>query len=175
MNTFGITGTEQILLGVYLIAHGLIHIVFLFYFNDKKTNVFTGWSGKSWLLSKFLSGSLIKPIGYIIWASISVLFVISGLAILDIPDIGNFLVTLLVFVCCLAIVAFLVFFNDLYPTPYHWILGAIIDVIILAFILFFSNNVQLLLIVLIAIWLYGMFVHTKIVSLFITKSTTNQF
>ena len=87
LNTFGITETEQILLSVYLIAHGLIHIVFLFYFNDKKTNIFTGWSGKSWLLGKFLSDNLIKPLGYIMWVSISVLFVISGLAILDVPDI----------------------------------------------------------------------------------------
>ena len=173
MNTFGITGTEQILLSVYLIAHGLIHIVFLFYFNDKKTNIFTGWSGKSWLLGKFLSDNLIKPLGYIMWVSISVLFVISGLAILDVPDIGNLLVPLLVFVCCLAIAAFVVFFNDLYPTPYHWILGAIIDFVILAFIVFFSNNAQLLLIALIAIWLYGMFIHTKIVSQFTTISASN--
>ena len=173
MNTLSITGTEQIFLGVYLIAHGLIHVVFLFYFKDKKTNIFTGWSGKSWLLSKFLSDKLIKPLGYLIWVSISALFVISGLAIMDVPDIGNLLVPILVFVCCLAIIAFGVFFNDLYPTPYHWILGAIIDVIILVFIVFFSSNVQLLLVVLIAIWLYGMFFHMKILSSFTSISVAN--
>ena len=59
MNSLGITGTEQIFLGVYLIAHGLIHVVFLFYFKDKKTNVITGWSRKSWLLDKMVSRGVI--------------------------------------------------------------------------------------------------------------------
>ena len=173
MNSLGITGTEQIFLGVYLIAHGLIHVVFLFYFKDKKTNVFTGWSRKSWLLGNVLSENPIKIIGYILWISISGIFTISGLAVLDIVKIGNYLESLLIFVCILGIVAYLLFFNDLYPTPYHWILGLVIDLYILAFLVLFSSNVQILLIVLVAIWLYGMFFHIKIISSFTSKNVSN--
>lgn len=169
MNSIGIIGTEQIILGIYLLAHGLIHGIFLFYFKDNKTNVFTGWSGKSWLLSKLLSDGLVKSIGYMIWVSIIILFSISGLAILDLLKIGHLLVPILGFVCCLAIIGYILFFKDLFPTPYHWILGTIIDLSILVFIIFFKTDIQILLIVLIAIWLYGIFFHIKIVSHFTTN------
>lgn len=174
MNSLGITGTEQIFLGVYLIAHGLIHIIFLFYFKDNKTNVLTGWSGKSWLLNNLLSDGLIKLIGRILWISVAILFTVSGLAVIDLIKIGDSLTPLLILTCIVGIIPFVIFFKDLYPTPYHWILGLLIDVIILAFILLFSNQVQFLLILLIAIWLYGMFIHTKIISQFTSENTSNQ-
>ena len=173
MNSLGINGYEQIFLGLYLIAHGLIHIIFLFYFKDQNTNIFTGWSGKSWLLGKILSDKLIKIIGSIIWLSIAGLFVISGFAIADLPNIGDLLVPIIVLSCILPIIAFILFFKDLYPTPYHWILGVVIDLCVLVFILLFSSNIQLLVVLLIVIWLWGMLFHTKFINLLNTKTSSN--
>ncbi len=166
MNSLGITGTEQIFLGIYLIAHGLIHTIFLFYFKDKKTNVFTGWSGRSWVLNNLFSDSLVKVIGRILWLTVAIFFTISGLAVFDVIKIGDSLSPLLVITCVIGIIPFIIFFKDLYPTPYHWFLGVLIDIIILTFIVFFSTNVQLLLGLLVVVWLYGMFFHSKLISNF---------
>ena len=140
MNSLGITGLEQVFLGIYLIAHGWIHVIFLFYFNDKKTNIFTGWSGKSWLLGKILPDKIIKIVGSLIWLSIAILFVISGLGILDVPNIGDYLVPVIALSCVIGIIGFVLFFKDLFPTPYHWILGILIDLCVFVFIVFLSSN-----------------------------------
>ena len=54
MNIIEVTGLEQIFLGLYLVAHGGIHLIFLIYSLDDKTGVYTGWSGRSWLLDKVI-------------------------------------------------------------------------------------------------------------------------
>lgn len=170
MNTLGITGYEQIFLGLYLIAHGLIHGVFLFYFKDSKTNIFTGWSGKS-LYSTFLSDNLNKITGRVVWFLVALLFTVSGLGTLDIIDFGEMLIPFIAITSLVGIVAYVLYFTGLEPTPYHWILGLLVDLVIISFIMFFSSNIEMLLVLLIVIWLYGMFVHIKLVNLF-TKNVS---
>ena len=172
MNSFGITGYEQILIGLYLIAHGLIHLIFLIYVKDEKTNNYTGWSRSSWLLDKILSRQFTKITGFITWIVIAILFVISGLGILDILPLNELLSPILIIVSILAIGGYIVFFNGLSPTPYHWILGIVIDLLILCFIGFFSDNALLFLLLLLIVWLYGMVFHTRVLSFTLKENTT---
>ncbi|MHA2100230.1 MAG: hypothetical protein ACW99A_16265, partial [Candidatus Kariarchaeaceae archaeon] len=67
MNSLGITGLEQIFLGLFLIAHGSIYIMFLFHFVDKEKNQHLGRSGKSWILSKIINEKLTNYIGKASW------------------------------------------------------------------------------------------------------------
>ena len=170
MNSFGITGWEQIILGIYLIAHGGIHLIFLFYFEDNKTKIHTGWSKQSWLLDKLLSAQLTKYVGYATWTIIAFFFIISGLVILDLLSLNELLPPLLITISLIAIIGFLVFYNGLSPSPYHWILGVVIDACILFFILFFTTSSLLLVTVLLLVWLWGMIFHTKVINYFLKSS-----
>ena len=163
MNILEITGIEQLFLGLFLIAHGLIHLVFLIYSYDEKSNVYTGWSGRSWLLDKVIPLKLTTYIGKITWVLIMILFVLSGLAVLDLLAINDYLTPLIVISSAIATLAFIIFYNGLSPTPYHWILGVVINLVLIVFVIVFPNDVLLLLPILILIWLWGMFFHTKII------------
>lgn len=163
MNILEITGIEQLFLGLFLIAHGFIHLIFLIYSYDEKSNVYTGWSGRSWLLDKIIPPKLTVYIGKITWVLIMILFVLSGLAVLDLLAIDDYLAPLIVTSSAIATLAFIIFYNGLFPTPYHWILGVVIDLVFIAFLIVFPNGISLLLPILILIWLWGMFFHTKII------------
>ncbi|MFX0086533.1 MAG: hypothetical protein ACFFAU_12755 [Candidatus Hodarchaeota archaeon] len=163
MNILEITGLEQLFLGLFLIAHGLIHLIFLIYSYDKNSNVYTGWSGRSWLLDKFIPLKLTTYIGKMTWILIMVLFVLSGLAVLDLLPLDDFLVLLIVISSTVATLAFIIFYNGLSPTPYHWVLGVVINLAFIVFIIIFPNDISLLLPILILIWLWGMFFHTRII------------
>lgn len=164
MNAIEITGLEQLFLGLYLIAHGSIHVIFLFYHYDEKDNVYLGWSGRSWLLDKVISQKLTAYIGKITWILIVILFVVSGLSVLDLPVINEYLSPLIIISSAIATLAFIVFYDGLSPTPLHWILGVGINLVLITFIIFFPNTVSLLLIILILIFVYGMLFHSRIIS-----------
>jgi hypothetical protein len=149
-------------------AHGGIHLIFLFNFYDEKTKEYTGWSGQSWLLEKLIPQNLTSIIGKIIWILIAILFVLSGLGVLDLLAIDEFLSPLIIITSTIAILAFIFFYNGLSPTPYHWILGVVIDLALITSLIIFPNDIFILLPVLIAIWLWGMFFHMKV----IPKKTT---
>jgi hypothetical protein len=163
MNITEITGIEQLFLGLFLIAHGLIHLIFLIYNYDEKENVYTGWSGRSWLLDKVIPLKLTTYIGKITWVLIMILFVLSGLSVLDLLAINDYLTPLIIISSAIATLAFIIFYDGLSPTPYHWILGVAIDLVLIAFVIVFPNDISLLLPILIIIWLYGMVFHTKII------------
>jgi hypothetical protein len=163
LNILEITGIEELFLGLFLIAHGLIHLVFLIYSFDEKSNVYTGWSGRSWLLDQVLPQRITTYIGKITWVLIAILFVLSGLAVLDILTINEYLTSLIVISSAIATLAFIVFYNGLSPTPYHWILGVVINLVFIVFVIIFPNNISLLIPILIVIWLWGMFFHTRII------------
>lgn len=162
MNILEITGIEQLFLGLFLIAHGLIHLIFLIYKYDEKSNVYTGWSGRSWLLDKVIPLKLTTYIGKITWVLIMILFVLSGLSVLDLLGINDYLTPLIIISSAIATLAFIIFYDGLSPTPYHWILGVVINLVLIAFVIVFPNDISLLLPILIVIWLWGMFFHTKI-------------
>ncbi|UCE13017.1 MAG: hypothetical protein JSV04_12600 [Candidatus Heimdallarchaeota archaeon] len=168
MNALEITGLEELFLGLYLMAHGSIHVMFLFYHYDEKDNVYLGWSRRSWLLDKVIP-QITPYIGKIIWISIVILFGVSGLLLilsgLDLLDIDGYLLSVLIIISsAIATLAFIVFYDGLSPTPFHWILGVVINLVLIAFISFFPTNGTLVLVVLILIFVYGMLFHSRIIS-----------
>ena len=175
MNIIEVTGLEQIFLGLYLIAHGGIHLIFLIYSLDEKTGVYTGWSGHSWLLDKVIDKKLTAYIGKATWILIMILFVVCGLAVLDFLAIDALLSPLIILVSIIAILAFIVFYDGFSPTPLHWILGAVIDLVLIVFLIVFPNEILLLIISLIIIWLWGMFFHTRVIPQPTKSSTSEEF
>ena len=163
MNILELTGLEEIFLGLYLIAHGGIHFIFLFNFHDEEKNVYTGWSGRSWLLEKVVSLKLTSYIGKITWVLIALLFIVSGIGVLDFLALNEYLTLLLIFSAVLATLAFLFFYNGLSPTPYHWILGVVINLDLLFFLIVFPNDIGFLLPTLIAVFLWGVLFHNKVI------------
>ncbi len=163
MNLLELTGLEEILLGLYLMAHGGIHLIFLFNFYDEEKNVYTGWSGRSWLLEKGLSLKLTSYIGKITWVVITILFIVSGLGVLDFLVLDDYLTLLIILTSTLATLAFIVFYNGLSPTPYHWILGVVINLVLIFFLVVFPNDIGFLLPSLVAIFLWGVLFHSKVI------------
>ncbi len=163
MNLIELAGLEEIFLGLYLIAHGGIHLIFIFNFYDEEKKVYTGWSGRSWLLEKVLSSKVTSYIGKITWVVVAVLFIVSGLGVLDFLVLDDYLPLLIIVSSVFATLAFLVYYNGLSPTPYHWILGVVINLGLLFFLIVFPNDIWFLLPFLVAIWLWGMLFHTKVI------------
>lgn len=172
MNSLGVTEWIQIVLGLYLIGHGCIHLIFLFYFKDEKTGTHTGWSGQSWLFNKFLTIQSTKYLGFMIWITIAFLFTLSGLGVLDLIVLNEYLVALMVSVSVLAIIGYVIFFDGLSPTPYHWILGVVIDLIIIIFVIFASTEMVFMLALLLLVWIYGMLFHSQVLKILGKNSST---
>ncbi len=164
MNILEITGLEQIFLGWFLIFHGLIHLIFLIYNYDEKTKVYTGWARRSWLLDKVIPPPLLSYIGIMTWILIMILFVGSGLGVLDLIALNEYLPPLIILSSTVATIAFIIFYNGLAPTPFHWILGVIIDVTLIIYVIVFPQNGLLVVILLLLITGYGMLFHSKILA-----------
>ena len=168
MAVLQITELEQLLLGLYIMAHGSIHIMFMFYHYDEKDNVYLGWSRRSWLLDKVVSQNVTTYIGKITWILIVFLFAVSGLLLvltsLGLLVINEYFSLLIIISSVIATLAFIVFYDGLAPTPFHWILGVVINLVLVAFVIFFPNNGILALVILILIFLYGMLFHSRIIS-----------
>jgi hypothetical protein len=172
MNAFGITGIEQLFLGVYLMAHGSIYSIFLIYRFDEDSKSYLGWTGRSWLLNRVIPPDITKYVGKATWILIIILFIGSGLAILDLLVINELLAPLIIFSSALATLAFIVFYDGLSPTPFHWILGVVINLVLIAYAIFVPSNALLVLGVLVFITLYGMLFHIRIVSRIITPESS---
>ncbi|MFX1537866.1 MAG: hypothetical protein ACFFDI_27050 [Promethearchaeota archaeon] len=168
MAVLELTELEQLLLGLYIMAHGSIHVMFLFYHYDEKDKVHLGWSRKSWLLDKVIPQKFTNYIGKITWILIVILFGFSGLILLlsglNFISINENLSLLIIISSVIATLAFIVFYDGLSPTPFHWILGVVINLVLIAFVVFFPNNGMLALAALILIFLYGMLFHSRIIS-----------
>jgi len=91
-----------------------------------------------------------------------ILFVGSGLGVLDLVPINEYLPPLIILSSTLATIAFIIFYNGLAPTPFHWILGVIIDVTLIVYVIVFPQNGLLVVILLLLITGYGMLFHSKI-------------
>lgn len=140
MDSLNLTGNTQLFFGIYLIIHGLIHSLFLMYSLNEDKQTYTGWSGKSWLLDNFFDSNLVDIIGKTIWILIIILFIISGAGILGLPIITDYKEPLIIFTSVLAIFAFIIFFNGLYPTPYHYLIGLSIDIVLIVFVAFYPSE-----------------------------------
>ncbi|MBY8999585.1 MAG: hypothetical protein KGD64_01600 [Candidatus Heimdallarchaeota archaeon] len=124
----------DILIGILLILHGLIFIMFLVYVKLPEENQYFGWSRKSWLLDKILGEKVIKIIGLVLWSFIIGGFVASGIVLLTGSDVWSLLTIITSFV---SLLSFLLFWPDLQPKPKNFILGPIIAVgVIIALLIF---------------------------------------
>jgi hypothetical protein len=121
----------QIGIGAIIIAHGLVHIMFEFYIQDTENNKNVGWSGESWLLSKFLDDELLKLVGRILWGLVILGFVVAGLGYFDLPILIDWWNLVIIFSSVLSLVSFMLFWNGLGPSPLYYIVGIVLDVVFL--------------------------------------------
>ena len=163
MNILELSGLEEVFLGIYLMAHGGIHLIFLFDFYDEEKKIHTGWIGRSWLLEKVLPLKMSTYIGKILWIMITGFFVSSGLVVLDILPLDDVLVPLILIGSTLAIITFIISYNGLMPTPYHWILGVIIDLSLITFLVFLPNEIIFLLLILVLVFIWAVLFHNRVI------------
>lgn len=164
MNVLEMTDFEQLLLGLFLIAHGLVHLIFLIHSYDEKKGVYLGWTGRSWLLDKILPTKLTTYIGKASWIFIMILFVMSGLSILNLIVSNDFSALLIIISSIIATLAFIIYYNGLSPTPFQWILGVVINLSLIAYVFFFPNNALLVLVIFGIIIVYGIVFHSRVLS-----------
>lgn len=156
MESINLTGSNQIFFGVYLIIHGLIHSLFLTYSLNEDKKTYTGWSGDSWIFKNSLDSNTILTMGKIIWVLIIILFILSGGSVLGLPYLKNYTDLLIIVSSILAISAYIIFFNGLYPSPYEYLLGLSIDIVFLAFVLFYPSESYPIMIILSIIFIIGL-------------------
>jgi hypothetical protein len=123
----------QIIIGLTVLAHGLVHFMFEFYFQDSENNKNVGWSGESWYLSKYLDESSIRIIGRVLWALVIISFTLTGLILLGLPIFVDWWGLLMIMGSILSLIGFFLFWNGLKPEPFYYIFGLILDVGFLIF------------------------------------------
>lgn len=121
----------DIIIGVVIGAHGLVHLMFEFYIQDTENNKNVGWSGESQLLSKFIDESLVKIVGRIFWGLVIIGFVVAGLGYLEVPILIDWWKQMIIFSSVLSLVSFVLFWNGLGPSPSYYVVGIILDVVFL--------------------------------------------
>ena len=156
MESLDFAGASQIFIGIYLIIHGLIHSLFLTYSLNSDTGTYTGWSGKSWMLGKFLSADTVEIVGKGIWILIILLFIFSGFAVLGMPYIKDYIELLIMISSTIAILSFFIFFDGFAPSPYNFLIGFAIDAVLLAYVLFFPSQQRILIFTLAVLFIIGM-------------------
>ncbi len=122
----------QIGIGLFIVAHGLVHIMFEFNIQDPNNEKNVGWSGESWVLFNFLNENTVKLVGKILWGLVIVGFVVAGLGYLELPVFIDWWETTLILSSILSLVSFVLFWNGLGPSPLYYIVGIILDVAFLA-------------------------------------------
>jgi hypothetical protein len=123
----------QIIIGLTVLAHGLVHIMFEFYFQDSTNNKNVGWSGESWLLSKFINENLVKIVGKLLWGLVIITFSLTGLILIGLPIFAELWESLMITASILSLIGFLLFWNGLKPEPLYYIVGIILDIGFLIF------------------------------------------
>lgn len=121
----------QHLIGVILIIHGLIHLIFEFDITDPSGNR-VGWSGHSWLLTNLLGDPAVWAFGRLLWAVAIVGFVAAGVAVLLRLELWRMLD---IFGAAVSLLAFVLFWDGLKPKPTYWIIGPIVAVVTLVALL----------------------------------------
>jgi hypothetical protein len=119
------------LIGILLIIHGLILIMFEFYITDP-SGPGVGWSGHSWLLTSLLGNPVILIFGRLLWTVAIISFVAAGVAVLLKKKMWRWLDVL---AAAVSLLAFILFWDGLMPEPIYWIVGPIVAVITLVALL----------------------------------------
>ncbi len=73
----------RFLAGLFIILHGLVHVWYIVL--SQRWVEFQpdmGWTGRSWLLSNFLSDSTLRPLAGVLYAIAALAFVICGVGVM---------------------------------------------------------------------------------------------
>ena len=175
MNSLDITGIGQDFLGIYLILHGLIHTTLLTYSYDdvRKSNV--GWNGNSWLLSRFLERTPVEIIGKGLFIIVLIGFTFSGFAVIGTPVISDYTTILILLSASISTLGYILFIDGFTPTPYEWLLGLSIDIVLIFYVTVFTSAQDIILLLLLLIALIGfvwVFITQIVPQLFPNTSNT---
>lgn len=123
------------ILSVFIILHGLVHIWYILIINrivDFTPNM--GWTGKSWLFSQCFSENSLRYMAIILYLLVTLLFMISGLAILINIEWQKTIITVAALLSSLTII---IFFDGKFELLVQkGFLGLIINLIIISIILY---------------------------------------
>jgi hypothetical protein len=87
-----------------------------------------GWNGTSWLLTGTLDAQLVQIVGWLFWATSSILFVLAGIAVFKMREQWRLID---IIASLVSLVAYILFWNGLEPVPVYYILGPVISVVTL--------------------------------------------
>ena len=119
------------LIGVILIIHGLIHIIFEFSITDP-SGTGVGWSGQSWIPTNLLGDPIVQAMGKLLWAVAVIGFVAAGVAVFIKLKLWR---TLDILASAVSLLAFVLFWDGLMPEPTYWIVGPIVAIFTLVALL----------------------------------------
>jgi len=119
---------RRLILGLLLIAHGWVHVIFQFEFINTDTGEHIGWNGTSWLLTNVLDDQIVLLIGRIFWGAAMVLFILAGIAVLMKHRNWRYMA---VSAAAVSLSSFILFWNGLVPYPLLYVLGPTVAVGIL--------------------------------------------
>ena len=120
----------KIALGIFIIAHGLVHAILAIAPNpadaDAKPGAFFTTTERSWLLPQLgLSTSAVQWIGIILVVLSTLGFVLAGLGIFGVAGLSLIWRTLAVFSSCISLLLLILFWHPWLPV------GVLIDIAIL--------------------------------------------
>ena len=151
-----LTGYYQYFFGIYLIMHGLIHLSIVNYSEESGKPV--GWNRKSWLFSGKLAPELISLLGRIAWLGVIILYILAGIGIFNLPGLKSLTTQFIGIASIIALIAFIVFIDGLKPTPYNWLIGIAIDIVLVLYLTILKDETQLVMIFLHVLALMGFIV-----------------
>lgn len=121
------------LLATFFIIHGLIHLMFEFYFlADPSTGEYFGWSGNSWLLTSILGDEVVQVVGQLLWVVIMIAFAFAGVAVLIKKEYWRKLV---IVASTISLLTFILFWDGLSPDPNYFIAGPVLGAVMLVTLL----------------------------------------
>ena len=119
---------------LFIILHGLIHIIFEFSIYDPNTGDYVGWTRQSWILSNALGTSAVTIIGLTLWSLTIIGFVVAGIMLLIKRKEWRIIA---IVTSVISLITYLFLWDGLAPEPMNWIAGPIVSgLIILALLIF---------------------------------------
>jgi hypothetical protein len=83
MKTILNSGLVRVLAGLFVIAHGLVHLWFVVLSREwVPFEPEMGWTGESWLLTGVLGDAATRSLASVLYALVALVFVIGGIGIL---------------------------------------------------------------------------------------------
>lgn len=119
----------KVLLGIFLIAHGLVHLSYLMPKPDDPNYPFD--FGRGWFAS--FAGSLAKPVGMLLVCAVTLAFTLGGLGVLGVSALENLADLFLIGGSVLSLLVLVLYWHK-------WlVLGIIINIAIIWGVLLWNN------------------------------------